>query len=87
MSNLNSVSTLTNIKSTLTEIEAAEYLGLSRATLRRARMQGARSSYISSPPFLKIGRAIRYLKSDLDKWLEQHRVVPGTPRPQGPEAA
>lgn len=66
-------------KMVLTEVEASEYLGLSRATLRRARMQGQRSGHIDSPPYLKIGRSVRYLRADCDKWLEQHRVQVDTP--------
>lgn len=29
------------------------------------------------PPFVKIGRTVRYLKEDLDTWLEQFRQYPG----------
>ncbi len=59
----------------LTEKEAAQYLNLSRATLRRARMQGPRNGHIASPPYLKMGRSVRYLRKDCDKWLEEHRVT------------
>lgn len=61
-------------KVTLTEVEAAQYLGVSRSTLRQARMDGRRKNRISSPTFIRLGRAIRYLKEDLDTFLEKHRV-------------
>ena len=66
---------LVNDRASLVEAEAAEYVGLSRATLRKGRMDGPRNKRCPTPPFLKLGRAIRYLKKDLDQYLEQHRVT------------
>ena len=63
-----------NGKPTLTEKEAAEYLGLSRSTLRQGRMNGSRENRISPPPFIKVGRSVRYLRVDLDSWLQKYRV-------------
>lgn len=63
-------------KNVLNEIETAEYLGLSRATLRRGRMNGLRETHIIAPPYLKVGRSIKYLKADLDTWLLNQRVDP-----------
>ena len=57
----------------LTEQQAAQYLSMSRSFLRQGRMNGDRDGRTPSPPFLKIGRSIRYLKEDLDTWLEQFR--------------
>lgn len=65
----------------LTEKEAAEYLGLSRSTLRQGRMRGRRRSGIPTPPYVRLGRTVRYLKDDLDTWLEQHRVGTTGPLP------
>jgi excisionase family DNA binding protein len=49
----------------LTNSEAALYLSVSNAFLERDRWAGARI------PFIKIGsRAVRYRKSDLDKFIE-----------------
>ena len=54
------------------EEEASEYIGMSRSFLRQARMTGQLDGRIPPPPFLKVGsRAIRYLKEDLDQWLDQ----------------
>lgn len=61
-------------KISLSETEAAEYIGMSRSFLRQDRMNGFRVTRTPGPQYLKIGRAIRYLKNDLDSWLFQHRV-------------
>ena len=59
------------IKRALTEIETAVYIGMSRSFLRRARMEGNSDSRTPSPPFIKIGRSVRYIKDDLDNWLDE----------------
>lgn len=56
--------------------DAARRLGLAESTLEKARLTG------TGPPFLKLGRTVRYRCEDLDKWLENHLVqstsqVPG----------
>ena len=56
----------------LGEKEAAEYLGISLATLRRYRYRiGGRTD---GPPIVKIGRAVRYARSDLDRFIKAQRV-------------
>lgn len=57
----------------LTDQQAAGYIGLSTSWLRQSRMTGNPEA----PPYLKIGRAVRYLREDLDVWLEGHRRCPG----------
>ena len=66
---------MTNLISTnaLTETQAAEYINYSRSFLRQGRMNGDRENRTPTPPYLKIGRSVRYLKEDLDTWLEQFR--------------
>lgn len=59
----------------LTEKEAAHYLNLGVGTLQKSRSSGKLANRLPPPPFVKIGRAIRYLKPDLDKWLARHRVI------------
>ncbi len=49
--------------------EAAEYLGCSQAFLNKDR--GARLLGI---PFCRMGRHIRYERSQLDAWLKSHEV-------------
>lgn len=56
-------------KKVLSEIETAEYIGMSRSFLRQSRMEGNRASRTPAPPFVKIGRSVRYIKDDLDNWL------------------
>ena len=66
---------MTTNKHTLTEKEAAEYIGMSRIFLRQDRMNGYRKNRTPGPHYLKIGRSVRYLKKDLDDWLFQFRVA------------
>lgn len=49
---------------------AAEMLALSSGTLENWRVHG------EGPPFIKIGRAVRYRLSDLDAWIERRRLLP-----------
>jgi predicted DNA-binding transcriptional regulator AlpA len=57
-------------KRVLSEIEASEYICMSRSYLRQARMEGNRDNRTPAPPFIKIGRSVRYLIEDLDCWLD-----------------
>lgn len=54
----------------LTESEAAARLGLKVATLRAWRNQGR------GPAYVRLGRAIRYLSTDLDEFLQSNRHNP-----------
>jgi predicted DNA-binding transcriptional regulator AlpA len=58
------------MKRALTEIETAEYIGMSRSFLRQARMEGNREKRTPAPKFIKVGRSVRYIKEDLDSWLD-----------------
>lgn len=49
--------------------QAAAYLGLAVSTLNKWRCHGG------GPEFLKLGRAVRYDREDLDAFLAQHRVT------------
>jgi predicted DNA-binding transcriptional regulator AlpA len=62
----------------LTEKEAAAYLAVSPQLLRLSRHYGNRPGHAEGPPFIKLGggRSIRYLKCDLDEWLQAHRCHP-----------
>ncbi len=56
------------------DAEAAHYLGMSESWLRQSRMRGNPEA----PPYIKIGKSVRYLKADLDDWLDRLRhVEPG----------
>ena len=54
----------------LSEMEAAKYISMSRSFLAQSRMDGNRDNRTPAPPFIKIGRSVRYLKEDLDLWLD-----------------
>ena len=52
-------------KTYLNSEQAAEYLGISTATLKNWRKRG------DGPPFIKVNaRVIRYLRCDLDAWMD-----------------
>ncbi len=61
-------------KRAMSEIEAAIYIKMSRSFLRQDRMNGFRHDRTPGPRFVRIGRYIRYLRDDLDAWLEAHLI-------------
>ncbi len=62
-------------KNVLREKEAAAYIGMSRSYLRQSRMNGDRLTRAPAPPWIQVGRAVRYLRSDLDDWLKSQRIT------------
>jgi len=46
-------------------IEAAHFLGLSQSWLAKLRLSG------DGPPYMKVGRQVRYSRADLLKWAEK----------------
>lgn len=58
----------TSEKRTLTDIEVASRLGVSRFTVRSWRLKGL------GPRFLKMGRAVRYRPQDVDEYERQALV-------------
>jgi len=57
----------------LNEGEAARYIGMSYHYLRQSRFRGD----ATAPPYVKIGRSVRYMLADLDAWLQSNRVKMG----------
>lgn len=53
----------------LTEKQSADYLTRSVSSLRRDRKLG------NGPAFIKIGRSVRYLKSELDRFISAHQRI------------
>lgn len=51
----------------LTPKEAAQLLKISESWLAKARMRG------DGPPFIKVGRAIRYSETALLQWMRAHQ--------------
>ena len=54
----------------LTEKQVAHHLGLSVATLRAWRLRG------QGPRFAKFGRAVRYMATDVDRFIQASAVEP-----------
>jgi predicted DNA-binding transcriptional regulator AlpA len=65
-------------KTTLTDIEVATRLGVSRFTVRSWRLKGV------GPRFLKMGRAVRYRPQDVDDYERQALVETQTVSDHGP---
>lgn len=61
-------STSSATKRTLTDVEVARRLGVSRFTVRSWRLKGV------GPRFLKLGRAVRYRPQDVDEYERQALV-------------
>ena len=70
------------IQNALNEADASRYIGYSRSFLRKDRCEGHRRNRTPGPAYIKIGRAVRYLLSDLDAWLLAHRVTRRDPTGQ-----
>lgn len=58
----------------LSDAEAAEYIGMSVAYLRKSRVSGNVGNRTPGPAYHRMGRVVRYLRSDLDLWVSTHRV-------------
>ena len=56
-------------KNTYTDTEAAEYIGVSRNTLRGWRVEK------HGPAYHKAGKSVVYLRKDLDDWLARQKVL------------
>jgi len=54
----------------LTTREAAQYLALDADTLKNWR------SLRKGPPFVRYKRFVRYIRDDLDRWVDEHCVNP-----------
>ena len=71
-------STGPSAKTTLTDIEVASRLGVSRFTVRSWRLKGV------GPRFLKMGRAVRYRTQDVDEYERQALVTTQAGSDHGP---
>ncbi len=65
-------------KTTLTDVEVANRLGVSRFTVRSWRLKGV------GPRFLKMGRAVRYRPQDVDDYERQALVETQAQSDHGP---
>lgn len=57
----------------MTSREAAEYLGYSDYTMKRARVDGNLAGR-TQPKYTKWGKSVRYLKKDLEAWAARGKV-------------
>lgn len=53
----------------LTRDEVADMLGVRRNSLDHLAMRNM------GPPFFKVGRAVRYLKSQVDQWIADQQAT------------
>lgn len=60
---------MNNSEKLLTRVQAAEYLGIKPQTLA-----AWTSLNRYDLPFVKVGRLVRYRRSDLDRWLASRTV-------------
>jgi hypothetical protein len=60
----------------LDEKAAAAHIGMSVAFLQAARLRGTLGNRTPPPPYLHLGRSVRYDRADLDDWLTARRVDP-----------
>ncbi len=61
----------------LTEKDACRYLNCSRSFLANGRSRGDIPGHTPTPPFIKVGRAVRYHIEDLNRWIADNRRQPG----------
>jgi predicted DNA-binding transcriptional regulator AlpA len=54
----------------INEKEAAKLLALSPATLRIQRCTGATPNGLPKIPYIKIGRAVRYRRADIERYID-----------------
>ena len=55
-------------RAALSTPDAARYIGLAYATLKKWRSTG------DGPPYVRLGTRVVYLVVDLDDWLYAHRI-------------
>jgi hypothetical protein len=71
------------VRELLDEKAAAAHIGMSVSFLQAGRLNGTLGNRTPSPPYLHLGRSVRYDRADLDAWLNARRVDPGAPKPIG----
>jgi hypothetical protein len=62
-------STIEPIAGLMNEVQAARYLATTSNTLRLSRHTGQLWLDVPAPKFVRAGRAVRYVKADLDEWI------------------
>lgn len=65
---MHAASNISEFEALLTEAQAAQVLSLSIRTLQCWRMRG------NGPQFVRAGRAVRYRRADIHRWVEANTV-------------
>lgn len=65
---MHAATSVIDIDALLTEAQAAQVLSLSIRTLQSWRVRG------SGPLFVRAGRAVRYRRADIQRWVEANTV-------------
>jgi predicted DNA-binding transcriptional regulator AlpA len=74
--------TSTHPSTALTEAEAAQFIGMSAAWLKKSRTRRFRG-VIDAPPFIRAGvKRVVYRIEDLEAWQERHLEHVGPPSPE-----
>ncbi len=60
----------------ISERDAARVLGVSQISLRRGRMDGPRVNRMPVPPYIKLGKSVKYDLADLEHFIAAHRLTP-----------
>ncbi|MFA4974867.1 MAG: helix-turn-helix domain-containing protein [bacterium] len=61
----------------LNDRQVHEMTGLACISLRRARCEGWREGHAANDlPYVKLGRSVRYKRSDVEAWIERHTITP-----------
>jgi excisionase family DNA binding protein len=63
-----------SITDVMTEPETAEHIGISLSGLRKWRSDGR------GPPYVRLGRLIRYRRTVVEEWLEKRMISPEEPK-------
>ena len=58
----------------LTESEAARVIRMSKSFLAKSRSEGHRKGHLQGPPWVKMGKAVRYDPEDLRNWILKNKV-------------
>lgn len=64
-----SLQEILRLRPVYTEVEAALYTNTSVSYLRKGREGTLPPRTAATPHYIKIGRSVRYLRGDLDQWL------------------
>jgi predicted DNA-binding transcriptional regulator AlpA len=65
----NQTAAIASDETLLKPAEAAEFLKISVSWLAKARVNG------DGPPFIRVGRSIRYSRSALIRWMNAHQCT------------